>query len=84
MINFPAIVILLVGIIIRFKTAYYQEGVLISDPKKVRNNYLKGPFFVDVASIFVICVYEFAEVLSQHDKPVSYRFIVALFYLKIG
>ena len=39
-------------------------------------------FMFDFLSITSVFIYEISEILKTHDGPISYRYIVALFYLK--
>lgn len=67
MINIPAIIIFLLGVLIKLKTAFYKEGILISDQKQVILNYLLYMAVFDFFSITSIIVYEFSEIL-RNDK----------------
>jgi len=37
-----------------FRTAYYNRGELVSDPKKIRRHYFKSWFLIDAVSIFPV------------------------------
>ena len=43
---------LIFDILLNFNTAYYEEGILVLDRKKISNNYLKTSFWIDLISTF--------------------------------
>ena len=66
------------------KTGFYKEGILISNQHQIIVNYFLYHFVFDFLSIISIVIYEFSEILrDKSTDPISYRFIVILFYLKI-
>ena len=54
----------MVSIFIKIKTAFYHEGVLISQQKLILRNYFIYHFIFDFLSITSIVVYEFSEILK--------------------
>jgi hypothetical protein len=41
-------IVFIIEIFMNFNTAYYSEGMIHENRKKIINNYLKGDFFWDI------------------------------------
>jgi hypothetical protein len=55
--NIISIILFIIGIVVKIKTSYYKEGILISNQWKIIMNYLTYEAFFDIPSMAAIIVY---------------------------
>lgn len=81
--------LILVDLFIKFKTAFYELGILVTDSKKIMVNYLKKEFFKNLLAIGSLLYYLNEQVFDKkytlkfENKFQSESLILLLFFFKI-
>lgn len=72
--NYLGILIFFIDIILKFKTSFYEHGILVNAPHKIIKEYWKNEFFLDFLSwaslILHICLL----------KNLTFRWLILIFY----
>lgn len=62
--------------LVKFKTKYYESGILVKNHKSITMNYLKNGFILDFISIFSMMIYIF------FCSQTAYKWIILIFFLR--
>ena len=75
--NSFTVVALAFDMLIKFKTSFYEHGTLLRNHRKIRQNYFKADFFVDMIGIVVMLLHE------TFSSYAYFKWFILLFFSKI-
>ena len=73
----------LIDVVLSFRTAYFVDGVWVTDPQMIANRYLKGWFWIDAPSSLPLEILALFETLGDNSQLSLLRFLRLMRLLRL-